>query len=177
MSVIDDKKQEKAVGGKPRKMVTNYKMIKNYVGNLSVLLEAHDFSTPARRISFNHDEEVKHIPVKWAIGTFVSDSAMKQLAKGYFTFEKLDELIEMAEDMGYYIPETIKQPEVTLKDIRQAMKKNDLKALKAIIPNASHKDKADIVAIAQNLYGKTNMEIITYIEQELKVSVKPIILE
>jgi len=177
MNIIDDKKQEKAVGERQQRVVSNYKMIKNYVGSLSVLLEAHDFSTPARRISFNHNEEVKHIPLKWAVGTFVSDSAMKQLAKGYFTFEKLDELIEMAEDMGYYVPETIKQPEVTLKDIRQAMKKNDLKALKAIIPNASNKDKADIVAIAQNLYGKTNMEIITYIEQELKVSVKPITIE
>ena len=43
---------------------TQFVMIKNAVGGLTVTLEAHDFSAPARRIKFKFDQERNYIPAK-----------------------------------------------------------------------------------------------------------------
>ena len=158
----------------PRKRFT---MIKNFGGGLAVYLESEDYSVPARKIVFNYKEEEKQIPVKWAIGTFVSDSAMKQLKLGYFTFKELDELIAMAEDMGHYVPEYVKAPEVTIRELRKILRSGNLGELKRVFPGLSKKDKTDLVAMGQKLYQNLNMSVIAFIEKELKVSLITINLD
>src|SRR5690554_3644921 len=82
----------------------HFVMIKNYPGSLSVRLDTYDYSSPTRLIRFKWDQEQQNIPAKWAIGVFTTDSALRQLEKGYFTFSNLDVLIEMAEKEGFYVP-------------------------------------------------------------------------
>ena len=161
---------EKAIA----KPLTRFTMVKNYRGGMAVMLEAEDFSTPIRRIDFKYDTEEKIIPLKWAIGTFVSDSAMRQMEKGFFSFKELDELIAMAEGMGHYVPDSIKAPKITLRELRKIVKANNLGEIKRLFPGFSKKDKHDLVAMGKQLYNKLNMSVIQYIEKELKVSLQTV---
>jgi len=179
VAIVEEVAAEKAVvkapvAKAPRKRFT---MVKNFGGGLAVLLESEDYSVPARKIVFGYQEEEKQIPVKWAIGTFVSDSAMKQLKLGYFTFKELDELIAMAEDMGHYVPDYVRAPEVTIRELRKIIRSGNLGELKRVFPGLSKKDKTDLVAMGQKLYNNLNMSIISYIESELKVSLTTINLD
>ena len=158
---------------KPKQFV----MIKNCVGGLVVPLEAHDYSTPRRRIVFKFDQERHYIPLKWAVGTFVTDEAMKQMEKGYFTYENLGVLIEMAEEMGYYVPDPIKEPKVTLKEMRKALKDSDVKELERITNMLTPKIKRDLTETAQKMYDQLNMNVISFLESKLQVSLKSIRLD
>jgi len=159
---------------KPKPQLKRFTMVKNYVGALTVMLEAEDFSTPPREIYFKFDQEEKIIPVKWAIGVLVSDGALRQMEKGYFTFKELDEYIAMAEEMGHYVPDSIKEPKITLKGIKKALKTSDIQELKRILPTLNSKTKIDLITMGQNLYEGLNMEVVTLVERELGVSLKTI---
>lgn len=156
--------------GKP----TQFVMIKNAVGGLTVTLEAHDFSTPARPIKFKFNQERNYVQVKWAIGVFVTPSALKQMELGYFTFENLEKLIEMAEDLGYYVPDSIKEPKVTLKEIAHALRSGEKEQLNAITSNLTNKVRQDIITTAQKMYSILNQGTIDFIQSKLKVSLKPV---
>jgi len=149
-------------------------MVNNYAGALGVRLESEDFSTPARTILFKHDQDEKIIPLKWAIGVFVSDGALNQMEKGYFTFKEIKEFIEMAEKMGHYVPDSIKEPKISLKEMKMALRKGNMKEIKRFMPLLTNRAKADLIATAQGLYGNLNMEVISLLENELKVSLKTI---
>ena len=149
-------------------------MLKNYEGGLVVKLDPHDFSTPARRIDFAFNQERQYIPAKYAIGVFVSDGALRQMERNYFTFENLDVLIEMAESMGFYVPDSIKSPKVTLKEIRTMLSKGEVNKIKDILGRADRKTKDDFLASAIKLYGTLNMGVINTVEKELGVSLTPV---
>ena len=157
-----------------KKAPTSFTMIKNVEGALAVNLEAHDFSTPARTIHFRFNQDAQQIPLKWAVGTFVSTSALQQMETGYFTFENLAELIKVAEEMGYFVPDSIKEPQVNIKDIRKALLGDDRKALEKLMLNMSTKTRGDILSIARSLYSKLNTGTIEYLESKLAVSLKPV---
>lgn len=159
------------------KKPAQFTMLKNVEGALVVNLEAHDFSTPPRRIHFRFNEERKYIPVKWALGTFVTDKAMRQMELGLFTFDNLQQLIEMAEEAGYYVPDSIKEPKVAIKDIRKALKANDLTALEGFMRNMTTKVRDDIVDAARSLFNRLNNDTITLLEKELRTTLNPIDLD
>ena len=93
---------------------------------------------------------------------------------GYFTFENLEDLIQMAEDLGYYVPDSIRQPKVTIKEIAKALRSSDLEPLKAIFKKMSSKLRSDIISTAQTMYSNLNQSVIEFLERELKVSLKPV---
>lgn len=155
----------------PRKQ---FVMLKNTAGGLTVYLESYDFSVPGRPIHFKHDQEKNYIPVKWAIGTFITPSAVKQMELGYFTFENLDELIKQAEDLGYYVPDSIKEPKVTLKEMKTALRSGDVKAVEKLVLNISGKSKTDLIALARVMYNNLNQSVIGYLEKKLRVQLNPV---
>jgi len=152
----------------------SFVMVKNVEGALAVNLDAHDFSTPTRTIHFRFNQDTQHIPLKWAVGTFVSTGALQQMESGYFTFENLQELIKVAEEMGYYVPDSIKEPQVNIKDIRKALIDDNRKVLEKFFLNMSTKTRADMLSIARSLYSKLNTGSIEYLEGKLGVSLKPV---
>lgn len=152
----------------------SFTMVKNVEGALAVNLEAHDFSTPARTIHFRFNQEKQQIPLKWAVGTFVSTSALQQMEGGYFTFENLLDLIKVAEEMGYFVPDSIKEPKVDIKDIRKALLADNRKALDSFMLNMSSKTRGDILSLARSLYSKLSTGTIEYLEGKLAVSLKTV---
>jgi hypothetical protein len=160
--------------GEKLKTITQFALVKNFVGGMAVTLEAYDFSAPARTIHFNFNQEKMYLPAKWALGVFVTPSALQQMEKGYFTFENLDALIQMAEELGYYVPDSIREPKVTIKEIAKALRSSDMEFLKKITLNLSNKLKSDLTSTAQSMYSSLNQSVIEFLEKQLKVSLKPV---
>jgi hypothetical protein len=154
------------------KTTQSFVMVKNVEGALSVNLDAHDFSTPTKTFRFRFNQERQHVPAKWAIGTFVSSGALTQMETGFFTYENLAELIKVAEEMGYYVPDSIKEPRVDIKDIRKALLNDDRRALDSYIMNMTTKTRNDILSVARKLYDKLNTGTIEFLEKRLAVSLK-----
>lgn len=173
MTQVTGTLKPKVEATKPKQFV----MIKNCEGGLVVPLEAYDFSTPRRRIAFKFNQDRQYIPVKWAVGVFVTPEATKQMEKGYFTFENLEVLIEMAEEMGYYVPDSIKEPKVTLKEIAKALRDSDIKELEKITSYLTPKIKRDLTKTAQKMYTTLNVSVIEFLEKKLQISLKPVSLD
>ena len=173
---VESKEESKKVEVKQRR-ITSFVMVKNYRGGMSVDLEPYDFSAPMRRISFNFDQEKQHVPLKWALGIFVSQNSMKMFEKNYFTFEDLETLIEMAEEAGLFVPDSIKEPKVTSRQLQKIITKNDLPEFKKVMVNADKTKIGDMVAIARKVLPKLNYETIRYIEETYKISLKTINLD
>lgn len=152
----------------------SFVMVKNYRGGFGVTLEPWDFSAPARPIRFKFDQEKQHVPTKWALGIFVTPLAIKLLEEGYYTFENLHVLIKMAEDLGLYVPDSIKEPKINLRDLKNALLKNDLAAVKKFMMNASQKLIADFVTLARQNFSLLSVAMVTYIQSTFKVSLEEI---
>ena len=157
-----------------KKAPQSFVMVKNVEGALSVNLDAHDFSTPTKTFRFRFNQDKQHIPLKWAVGAFVSQGATQQMESGYFTFENLDELIKVAEEMGYYVPDSIKNPMVDLKEIRKMLLKDDRKGLERITLNMGTKVRNDLLSLGRKLYPQLNTGTIEFLEKKLAVSIKPV---
>ena len=161
-----------AITNKPRNK--QFVMVKNTAGSLTVKLEAYDFSTPARPIKFKHNQDKNYIPEKWAIGVFVTPSALKQLELGYFTFENLNVLIEKAEELGYYVPDSIKEPVVTLKEMKAVLRGGNVKEVEKILLNINGKNKIDFISMARAMYGDLKSDMVDFLEKKLRVQLKPV---
>jgi hypothetical protein len=156
--------------------INSFVMVKNYRGGFGVSLEPWDFSAPARSIRFRFDQEQQHVPTKWALGIFVSPLAVKLLEEGYYTFENLHVLIKMAEDLGLYVPDSIKEPKINLKELKNALLKNDLATIKRLMMNASKKLVADFIVLARQNHSMLSIAMVTFIESTYKVSLETITL-
>lgn len=155
----------------------SFVMVKNVVGALAVKLDPYDFMAPARMVRFRFDEERQYVPLKWAIGVFVSNDALKQMEHGYFTFENLKELINLAEEMGHFVPDPIKSPKISLKDMQKALLGSDMKELERIIMIMNSKIRKDLIALAKKLYNRLSVKVVQYLEKNLAVSLQTVVLD
>lgn len=153
---------------------TSFVMVKNVRGSFALDIEPYDFSSPAREIYFTADLENQRLPAKLAVGVFVTPQASKLMDRGYFTFENLQGLVALAESLGIYVPDSIKEPKVELKDMRIVLFKNDLAGIKTVMMNASKKTVGDFISEARRLLGKLNMETVGYIEKTYGVRLAPV---
>ena len=153
---------------------SQFVMVKNIDGRLLVNLESFDFSAPARAIAFNFDQDKTYVQLKWALGVFVTPDALKMMEEGYFTFENLSKLIQMAETQGFYVPESIKEPQFSLREIGDILKEGDTKKLDTLTLNLTTKLRGDIISTATKYYGVLKSDVINSLENKLNVSLKPV---
>jgi len=171
---VEEEVMVPTIQSKKPTQINSFVMVKNYRGGFGVKLEPWDFSAPARSIRFKFNQEQQHIPTKWALGVFVTPLAIKLMEEGYYTFENLHVLIEMAEDLGLYVPDSIKEPKINLKELKNALLKNDLVTVKKLMMNASKKLIADFVALARQNLSQLSVAMQTYVESTYKVSLQTI---
>lgn len=167
--------KREVVQKKPRP--ASIEMIKNYRGSYSVMIDPYDFSMPAKRFSFRHDVHSQRIPLKFALGVFITNEASRALEKGLFTFRDLQDLILMAEEEGIYVPDSIKEPKILSKDLKNLLIKNDVQAIEKLMFNASKNNISNLIDQAKKNLDKLNLSTIEYIEKNYKVSLRPIKLD
>lgn len=155
----------------------NFTMVKNYRGTISVFLEPFDLSAPGRLIIIKHDKQFQVVPTKWALGVFTTDGATTQLEKGYITFENFDLLIELAESEGLYVPDSIKNPKVTIKQMEKLLLKNDIENIDKLLERATKKTILDFIATAKDLKSRLNYATVTYIKNKFNVTLDDINLD
>lgn len=149
-------------------------LVKNCVGSITVVLEAHDFAVPARRIRLKHNQEKAYIMTRHALGVFVTPDALQQMEDGYFTFENLDTLIKMAEEKGYYVPDSIKEPQVSIKEIADILREGNEAKVKKLVESLNSKLVNDITSAGRDLYPRLNQITISILEDALKTSLAPV---
>jgi hypothetical protein len=155
-----------------------FKMVKNFRGSFSTVLEPYDYSAPARKVSFVHSDESQMVPAKYALGAFVNNIAMKQMEKGYFTFENLEILLQMAEEEGLMVPDSLfKQKVYTFREIKEILASGDVSKVEKLVTNASPKTLSDTKSFAIKMYGGLNMSVIAFLEKFFKVHLAPISLD
>ena len=135
------------------------------------------FLAPTRTIRMNWNENLHYLPADWALGVFVTPSALRQLEKGYFTFENLDILIEMAEEKGFFVPEAIKKPKINAHDIKKVLLTNDIEALKRLMLNANSVNISDLVAVARAVLPRLTNNLVDYIESTYKIRLEVVNLD
>jgi hypothetical protein len=170
--ITRQEKQEKKIYPK------QFKMIKNFRGSFSTVLEPFDYTAPARKITFKHADESQSIPAKYALGVFNNNIAMKQIEKGYFTFENLEILLQMAEEEGLFVPTSLFTQKVyTFREIKEILASGDISKVEKLLDNASLKTLSDVKAFTTKMYATLNMSVIAFLEKIYKVSLAPINLD
>lgn len=159
--VRKDPSKEEEVKNYPQ----NFTMVKNYRGAISVFLEPFDLSAPGRLINMKYNKEFQVVPTKWALGVFTTDGATIQLDKGYITFQDLDLLIELAESEGLYVPDSIKDPKITIRQMQKTLIKNDVDAIKKLMVHASKKTIRDFIAAAKEVRSRLTYDTIAYLQK------------
>lgn len=157
-----------------KKERTFFKMIKTIDGHLVVEVDYNDFSGPKTRLDFKWNEPHKIIPVKLALGVFVTGDALNMMRKGLFTFEDVDILVEMAEDLGYYIPEDLFKYKYSDKDIRTILVTNRIEEVEKLFINADATVKRNILSAANVVFKELTHSTISFLEEKLGVAVNPI---
>ncbi len=168
-TVVEEQKVEA-----PKKRPAQMELVKNFDGRLTVTLNAHDFSTPPINIKFDHLQEKRYVPAKYALGVFNTPGALKQFGKGYFTFSDMETLLEWAEELGYYVDEMVRERKITAREIKEALRAGDLKPMKEILELGDAKVLKDVVSHARKGYNELNVSMIKLIEGKLNVSLTPV---
>lgn len=158
------------VTGTIKREPTQFVLVKNCVGSITIVLESYDFGVPARSLRLDHKQSTAYVMTRHALGVFVTPNALQQMEQGYFTFENLAELIKMAEEKGFYVPDSIKEPQVSLKEIADILREGDEKKVTGLVANLNSKLANDIASAGRDLYPRLNQLTINILEKALKTS-------
>lgn len=155
----------------------NFTIVKNRRGGLAFQLQPFDYSAPERLIFMKWDKEFEVLPTKWILGIFTNEGPLRQLERGYFTVQNLDLLIELAESEGLYVPDSIKEPKITIKQMEKALIKGDIALIKTLMALATKKDIQDFVDAARRVITRMNYETVAWVQNTYKVSLATINLD
>ena len=148
-----------------------YTFVKNVRGSLVIELDAYDASIPTKtfRIPFNVDKIV--VPYVYALGLFMSQSALHQFEMGFFKVEDLNNLAEDAISKGLCTPEEF--PEITSKmEVEKAILNNDMKKVSDILKRNNKVEIDNLVCFAKTHCDKLYTNVKNIIEQRCGVTLQ-----
>ena len=75
----------------------------------TVLFTVHPISNPqlSRRVVLTERAPFQFLPLDWALGVFIDDGNYRLYKSGAFTFDKNDELVQLAFESGIYFDEKL----------------------------------------------------------------------
>lgn len=152
----------------------HFMLVNNYKGSLLVEIDSYDFSRPTRSFKLRHNVPKLAIPTNYALGIFITPGALRLMERGYYVIENVETLIKMAEDKGFYVPDSIKNRKYTLEDFKNLLIKGDIKEMEKQLTQATRKTARDVIALAREVYSKLSVQMVQLIEQRYKVVLSPI---
>ena len=142
----------------------NYSFVKNVKGGLSFTLDSWNMQLPRRTFTMAHNIAQIAIPEDYALGLFISSTALSMFEKGYFTIKDFKELKAKASEYGLFAdvePRRI----LTSADIEKILKSNNVKALDDLITYGTKVEIDNLIVIARENFDALNSNIITKIEK------------
>lgn len=137
----------------------NFTFIKNIKGGLTINLSSYDMMLPNRNFTIPYNIEKVSIPEQYALGLFVSESALQQFKDGYFTIEHFEELEQMAQTIGLF--SEIEQAKILSKDeIATCLAEKDVEKVDEIIARCNYIEMTNLVVCAREIIDSLPKNII-----------------
>ena len=142
----------------------NYTFVKNVKGGLSFTLDSWNMQLPQRTFTIRHNIEQIAIPEDYALGLFISSSALDMYKQGYFVITDFKELKNKASELGLFADEEVKGV-VSVKEIEKMVKANNERALDKLIETGSKVELDNLFIIARENFGTLTSGVISKIEK------------
>jgi len=125
---------------------------KNCVGSLIIVLESYDGAVNAKRYELNQTINRLTIPGRYALGLFVTQSALSQLKQGFFKVEDELELRKLGASFGLCASPEEEQKVVknvlTLDEIKEVILTNKKANIEPLLKKVSAREKDYIMTVA-----------------------------
>jgi hypothetical protein len=83
----------------------NYTFVKNVKGGLGFTLDSWNMQLPQRTFTIRHSIEQIAIPEYYALGLFISSSALDSYRQAYFVITDVNELKNKASELALFADE------------------------------------------------------------------------
>lgn len=141
----------------------NYTFVKNVKGGLTIRLDSWNMQLPTRDFRMMGLVEQIAIPEEYALGLFVTDSALHMMKNGYFTVRNFAELQKKAKEIGLFADDTVEKL-YSKEDIEKFVVKQDSKKIAEIIERNVRVEIDNLITIAREHFDELPSGIITQIE-------------
>lgn len=141
----------------------NYTFVKNVKGGLSFTLDSWNMQLPQRTFTIRHNIEQIAIPEEYALGLFISSSALDMYKQGYFVVKDIKDLKAKASEYGLFADEEITSV-ISVKDIEKMVKANNERALDKLIETGSKVELDNLFIIARENFETLTSSVISKIE-------------
>lgn len=150
---------------------TTYTFVKNVKGKLVISLDTFDMQAPTRNFVISHTLEKIVVPYNYALGLFVSPSALSQYRNGYFKIENVKELIRDGIERGLAAREEF--PDVIpMSDIESFVKANNVKKIKSILDKKDPVEVQNLLVYARENVGNLTVDVRNQIENACGVELE-----
>lgn len=146
---------------------------KNIKGTLFIDLETYDMMGVPKTFVFGPSIDQLVIPYPYALGLFVSQSAMNQYKLGCFTIEREDELFKAAVEQGFVAAE--EKPEIArLVEVENIIKNNKVSKLRELVKRAENDVLLvnNILSCAREHFDTLSNEMVDIIQQAAGVDLR-----
>jgi hypothetical protein len=148
----------------------DYFVITKTVGGRLTIQIVNDETQAVLKVVLTPEQPSKRLPASWAVKIFSTERAYNAYKMGVFTFDRNDELRKLAYETGHYFDSELNFTP-TSQDHMSALKailiRGDSKALGPYM--TTDKGKRDIVSVAVANLKDLKVEVVKYIEEQLKV--------
>lgn len=141
----------------------NYTFVKNVKGGLTITLDSWNMQLPTKNFTMTGNVEQIAVPEDYALGLFVSDSALSMLASGYFRVLNLGELQKKATEIGLFANPDISNC-YSIEETEKFVKTHNLKKIQEIISRNRRVEIDNLVTIVREQIDTIPSNIITQIE-------------
>lgn len=141
----------------------NYTFVKNVKSGITITLESSNMQLPARSFTMVGNVNQIAVPEEYALGLFVTDSALNMLKDGYFIVKDLNELRKKANEIGLFADVEIENC-YSLDDINRFLKKADTKKIAEVIERHRVVEIENLVTLAREYIDELPAGIVTQIE-------------
>ena len=141
----------------------NYTFVKNVKGGLTIKLDSWNMQLPTRSFSLVGNVNQIAIPEEYALGLFVSDSALSMFKNGYFRINNLNELQKSAKEIGLFADTELTNC-YSVEEIEKFVSKNDVKKIQSIIDEGKRVEIDNLVTIVREKIDSLPSSIIKQVE-------------
>lgn len=142
----------------------NYTFVKNVKGGLTITLDSWNMQLPTRNFSMSGNVTQIAVPEDYALGLFISDSALSMFYNGYFVVSNLKELQNKARELGLFADAEIDNC-YTVQEVENFVVKQNVKKIQEIIDNHKFVEFDNLVTIVREHIDELPSNIISQVEE------------